>query len=217
MHMKQLTRKLVPLIVLLGVLCGSSAFGQARIATVDLRKIFDGYWKKKQAMAAMTERGADLEKEAKGLRDDFAKAREDYQKLQSASNDQAVSSEEREKRKKAAETKLKDLKDMDETIQQFEKQARSTMEEQSRRMRENILTEIRAAITAKAKAGSYSLVFDTAAETPNGTPVMLYSSGTENDMTDAILSQLNATAPPESAKPDEKKDDKKEPKKDEKK
>jgi len=53
---------------------------------------------------------------------------------------------------------------------------------------------------------------DTAAETPNGTPIILFSSN-ENDMTDAILSQLNATAPADTPKSEDKKDEKKSGKK----
>jgi outer membrane protein len=213
MPMKKMTQKLIPLMVLLGLLGVGPAMGQTRIATVDLRKIFENYWKKKQAEAAIKDRAADLDKEYKGLREDYQKARDEFQKLTASSNDQTLSSEEREKRKKAAEAKLKDIKDMEETIVQFERQAKSTLEEQSRRMRENILGEIRSVVTAKAKAGSFNLVFDTAAETPNATPVMLYSSGGDNDMTDAILTQLNATAPPDAAKPADTKDGKKEDKK----
>ena len=38
------------------------------------------------------------------------------------------------------------------------------------------------------------MVVDTAAETVNNTPVLLYFT-TDNDMTDDILKQLNAAAP----------------------
>jgi Skp family chaperone for outer membrane proteins len=127
-------------------------------------------------------------------------------------NDQAVSTEEREKRKKAAEAKLKDIKDAEETIGQFERQARTTLDEQRRRMRDNVLGEIRTAINSKAKAGSYSLVVDTAAETPNATPVFVYSSA-DNDLTQAVLDQINAGAPVETRKPAEAKEEKKDEKK----
>ena len=43
------------------VLTGS-AVAQNRMATVDLRKVFDGYWKKKQAEVALKERQTDMEK-----------------------------------------------------------------------------------------------------------------------------------------------------------
>jgi Skp family chaperone for outer membrane proteins len=61
-------------------------------------------------------------------------------------------------------------------------------------MRENILTEIKAAVSAQAKIAGYSLVLDAAAETANATAAVIYNSG-ENDLTAAVLKQLNAGAP----------------------
>jgi hypothetical protein len=55
-------------------------------------------------------------------------------------------------------------------------------------------------VTTKAKAEGYSLVLDSAAETVNGTLTVVYSTG-ENDLTDAILAQLNAGAPIDMTKP----------------
>jgi outer membrane protein len=183
------------LLVLAAVaLLTSGAQAQGRIGTVDLRKLFDNYWKTKQADSALKERAADLDKEYKTLRDEFAKSKEELQKLAASANDQAVSSEERDKRKKASDTKVKELKDMEETIVQFEKSARTTLDEQRKRMRDNILVEVRNLINAKAKSGGYQFVLDIAAETPNGTPVVLFTNG-ENDMTASILEQLNLGAP----------------------
>jgi Skp family chaperone for outer membrane proteins len=172
------------------------SLAQDRIATIDLRKVFDGYWKTKQANAALKERGDEMEKELKGLVADFETAKGDYQSLLESANDQAVSITEREKRKKKAEDKLKQLREDEQTIQQFQRQARTTIEEQQRRMRDNILEEVKATITSKAKAGNFTLVVDTAAETPNRTPVILYTSDPD-DLTDAVLGQMNATTPPD--------------------
>jgi Skp family chaperone for outer membrane proteins len=152
-----------------------------------------------------------MEKEDRNMVDDYKKAKEEYQTLLTSANDQAVSSEERDKRKTAAEEKLRRMKEMEDSIAQYERQARTTIGEQSQRMRSNILAEIRNVVNAKAKAGNFSLVIDTAAESINSTPVFMYSSN-ENDITDAVLQQLNATAPADPLKTDEKptgKDDKK--------
>ena len=198
--------------LLAGVLTGS-AWAQTRIATVDLRKLFDGYWKTKQADGALKERVADLEKEDKGLREDLKRITAEYQKLLADANDQAVSAEERDKRKLAAEAKLKNIKETEDAVVQFGRQARTTLDEQKRRMRDNILTEIRTVVNARSKSAGFALVVDTASESANGTPIVLYTNG-ENDLTDGVLSQLNAGAPVETPKPAEKKE---EPKKDEKK
>src|SRR6266478_7696494 len=209
--MKTWLHKIIPAVLLISAL-GGPAWAQSRIATVDLRKLFDNYWKTKQADAALKDRAADMEKEHKNMLDDWKKAKEDYQGLLGSANDQAVSTDEREKRKKSAEDKLKYIKETEDTIAQYERQARSTLDEQKKRMRDNILGEIRTAINAKAKSSGFSLVFDTAAESANGTPIILFTAN-DNDMTDAILAQLNAGAPIDTPKPDEKKEEKKDSKK----
>src|SRR5689334_22598941 len=150
----------IAVIVLMSLL-GSSALAQNRMATIDLRKVFDGYWKKRQAEAALKERQNDIEKEDRNMVDDYKRVKEEYQTLLTSANDQAVSGEERDKRKNAAEEKLRRMKEMEDSIAQYERQARTTIGEQSQRMRSNILTEIRNVVNAKAKAAGYSLVIDT--------------------------------------------------------
>jgi len=180
--------------VLLLAFLSSSAQAQNRIAMVDLRKLFDSYWKTKQAQSALDDRKTELAKEDRGFIDDLKKARDEYQKLLESANDQAVSDDERAKRKQAADDKLRQIKDSQDTIAQFERQAQATLAEQSQRMREDILAEIRTTVNDKAKTGGYSLVIDVDGQTVNQTPLVLYTDG-ENDLTDDILKQLNAGAP----------------------
>jgi len=170
------------------------ALAQTKIATVDLRKLFDGYWKTKQAQVALNDRKTQLDKDDKGMRDDLKKGSDEYQKLLEQANDQAISADERDRRKQAAADKLKQLQDTKNAMDQFERQAQVTLSEQSQRMRENILSEIKAATATQAKTGGYSLVIDAAAETANATTAVIYSNG-ENDLTTAVLKQLNAGAP----------------------
>ena len=178
-----------------------SAYGQSRIATVDLGKVFENYWKTKQAQNIIKERQADIQKEYNNMVQDRKTAREDYDKLMVDANDPAVTAEEREKRKRAAEDKLKYLRDQEEVMQQYQRQAAVTIEEQTKRLRENILNEIRTIVTARAKSAAYSLVIDTAAESVNRTPLVLYNNN-EHDLTQDVLKELNATAPASDNKPD---------------
>jgi outer membrane protein len=178
---------------LLTIFLSSSALADTKIGTVDLRKLFDNYWKTKTAQGAIQERAAQLDKDDKGMKDDLKKGSDDYQKLLLQVNDQGISTEERERRKQAADDKLKQLQSSKTAIDQFERQAQTTLGEQRQRMRDNILGEIKAAVNAKAKADGYSLVLDSASETVNGTLTVVYTNG-ENDLTDTILSQLNAGA-----------------------
>ena len=209
--MKYLLRKVIPGLLLISLLT-SSAWAQGRIATVDLRKVFDGYWKTKKADVQLKERAADMDKEYKNMIEDWKKGKEEYQSLLGDANNQVLSPEERDKRKKSAEDKLKQLKETEDTIQQYQRQAHTTLQEQNKRVRDNLVEEIRAALNAKAKTAGYALVIDTASESFNNTPIVLYTNN-ENDMTEAVISQLNATAPIELPKAGEKKDEKKKDKK----
>ena len=120
---------------------------------------------------------ADSDKVYKGMIEDYKKANEEYRKLVETSNDQAVSAEERDRRKKNAETKLMEIQEIEKSVKQFEAQARTTIGEMEKRMRDNIVRKIRDVVNAKAKAGGYQLVFDTAAQTVYQTPFILYSNG----------------------------------------
>jgi outer membrane protein len=209
--MKRLLGKTIPVLLLISLLSGT-ALAQGRLATVDLRKVFDGYWKTKKADAQLKERAADMEKEHKTMLDDWKKGKEEYGTLLGDANNQVLSPEERDKRKKSAEDKLKQLKETEDTIQQYERQARTTLDEQRKRMRDSILDEIKIAVTAKAKADGFSMVIDPASESANNPPVVLYTNN-ESDMTKAVLDQLNVNAPVELNKTDEKADTKKDEKK----
>ena len=209
--MKSLLRKIVPVLLLVSLM-SLPAWGQGRLATIDMRKVFDNYWKTKQADAALKDRAADIEKEHKSMLDDWKKAKEDYQTLLTEANNQTLSLEERDKRKKTAEDKFKQIKDSEDAITQYERQARTTLDEQKKRMRDSILEEIRTTINGKAKSAGYALVFDTVGESINNTPVVLYSNN-ENDITESVLSQLNAGAPAETPKTQDQKADTKDDKK----
>src|SRR2546426_10714682 len=120
--MKSVLCKFVLGWLLIGGLTGP-VFGQTRIGTINLRKTFESYWKKKDAEAALKERELEIQKEIKSMMSDYDKAKKEYQELMTGANDLAVSSEEREKRKKSAEDKLKKLKDSEDRIKAFDRDA----------------------------------------------------------------------------------------------
>jgi len=170
---------------------------QAKVGVIDLRKVFDDYHKTKTADARLKDQAADLDRERKVMMEQYQKATDDYKTAIEGASDQAVSADEREKRKKTAESRLLDIKKLEGDIRQFDTQARSTLEEEQRKYRDRILGEIRAIINNKAKAAGYTLVIDSAAETINKTPVVMYNTG-DNDLTPAVLAELNANAPASS-------------------
>ncbi|HMP82397.1 MAG TPA: OmpH family outer membrane protein, partial [Verrucomicrobiota bacterium] len=192
--MKKPALKIIPVFLTLFLLGAATSWAQTRVATVDLRKLFDKYYKTELAQKALKERGNDLAAEGTAMREEAKKINDDYRKLLAEANDQALSTEIREKRKAEAETKLRELRTTEENLVQFERQARITLEDQNRRMRNNIIDEIRTVVNGRAKSAGYSLVIDISADSMNATPVVLFASP-ENDITEAVLAQINAAAP----------------------
>jgi Skp family chaperone for outer membrane proteins len=105
------------------------------------------------------------------------------------SYDQALSAEERDKRKQAAADKLKEINNSKVAIEQFDRQAQSQVADSRQRINSNLLTDIQQAVADRAKAGGYTIVVNSAA-----TDTIVYAS-TDNDLTDDVLKQLNAGAP----------------------
>ncbi len=192
--MKNIFKKTFAAFVICSLLTGA-AQAQTKIGLIDLRKVFDNYYKTKQADANLKDEAADLEKQIKEMVDDFKKGENDWKKLLDKSNDQAISSEERTSSKQAADKKLVELKDLEQTVAQFQRGSKAKLTEKQRRKRDAILEEIREAVNQKSKAAGYSMVIDSAAASINDTPVVMYNNG-ENDLTETILTQLNASAPP---------------------
>jgi Skp family chaperone for outer membrane proteins len=172
----------------------SGALAQPKIGLIDLKKVFDGYWMTKQQNAELKETEAEYEKSRRRLLEDYQQAGEEYKKLLEGANDQALSAEERGKRKADADRKVIEIREIEQSITQFDRTMRQTLEDLTRRMRERILVKIREVIDTQARSGGYTMVLDTVAETVNRTPMILYHNG-QNDITDPVLVELNATAP----------------------
>jgi Skp family chaperone for outer membrane proteins len=191
--MKKLVLTLLTATIL--VATAASASAQSKSASVDMKKLFNGYWKFKQSQTILDDRKNSLRKEIKEMSDGADKAQAQYKQLLEQANDQAISADEREKRKQAAADAGKDLNSRKVAIEQFQRQAESGLGELSQRLSGNILTEIQKAVADKAKAGGYTTVVNSAAS-----EIVVYTDAS-TDLTDAVLKQLHAGAPIDVSKP----------------
>jgi outer membrane protein len=177
------------LTVALLVAMAFTASAQTKVATVDMKKLFSGYYKTKMAQTVLENKKTALRKEIKDMADGLEKAQADYKQLLDQANDQVLSAEEREKRKQAATDKAKEIASSRNAIEQFQRQSETTLADQSQRMSSGLVNDIQKAVADKAKAGGYSLVLNAGTS-----EVVVFSSG-DNDITAAVLAQLNAGAP----------------------
>lgn len=185
-----------------------AAAADQKIGTIEMTKVFEGYFKTKLANVTLREEANTLLKSRKDLMEDYQKAGEDYKKSLEEANNQALSADEREKRKKEAEGKLLKVNDLRQSLEQFEKSATTQLEERQRIATDKIVAEIRTVISNQAKSRGITLVLDSGVVGPSKTGVVLYNSG-DNDLTESVLKEINANAPPDLPTDDKKADDKK--------
>ena len=193
----------------------TSALAQGKVGVINLTKVFDDFWRTKQADQQIKDRLAEFEKMGQSMYDDYKKANEEFGKQIEAANDPALSKEESEKRRQDLDKKRKDIMEMETNIKQFQGNSQRALMEQRGRVRESILRDVRGVLEEKAKAGGYATVLDVSALSANGTPVVIFTTltGGESDLSDSVAKTLAATAPPETSKSEAPKSESKEPKK----
>ncbi|MGO8696893.1 MAG: OmpH family outer membrane protein [Limisphaerales bacterium] len=181
---------------LLGLAHGVFAADQ-KIATVDLSKVFEKYYKTIQSSVSIRQEVADMEKERAQMVDAEKKHEDEWRILIDKANDQATSAEARDRSKKDASEKYSELENDKQSITTFDRVARQRLSEKEHQRRDDIVKEIMGVLNADAKGAGYTMVLDVSGASANMTPVVLYSNG-QNDMTDALIKELNAAAPPGS-------------------
>ncbi len=186
--MKNLRYLILTAVLLIATVASASA--QTKLATVDMKKLFNGYYKTKLAQTSLENRKTELRKELKDMADGLDKAQTDYKQLLDQASDPAISDDERAKRKQAAADKAKEINTHRGALDQFQRQAEAQLGDQSQRMSANLVSEIQKAVADKAKAGGYSVVLNSAS-----VETVVYANAGDNDLTASVLAQLNAGAP----------------------
>ncbi len=197
--MKMMLRTMMPAIAAL-MLLGNTAAAQTKIATVDVAKLFKGYYKTKYAQAELDKRKQEIDKDESGMLDDLKTANTEYQQLLNESDDQALSSDERSQKKQAADAKFKEIQDSKAALDQYDRSAKANLSEQFQRRHDQIVADIQQYVTTAAKAGGYTLILDSSAQSAANTPTLIYGSP-EIDITAQVLKQLNAGAPIDATAP----------------
>ena len=185
--MKKFCLTLLTAAILAASLSANAA--DSKVATVDMKKLFNGYYKTKLAQSSLESRKTELRKEIKDMADGLEKAQADYKQLLDQANDQVLKADERDKRKQAAADKAKEITSSRTAIEQFQRQAESQLADQSQRMSGNLVAEIQKVVTDKAKAGGYTTVLN------SGSNEVVVFASDAGDITAGVLAQLNAGQP----------------------
>lgn len=178
--------------------CSSGFAADFKIATVDLRKVFDNYYKKIQAEIATSNKMVENSKTLTDMMDTRKKRENDWRQEAGKAEDQAVPPEERAKHKSLAKDIELDLQIQSEIISNFYARIEVQSRNETVQHVTDLTAEIRSVMEAMAKKQGYTMILDRTALTMTGNPLVLYTSG-DNDLTEALLKELNSAAPPAPA------------------
>ena len=171
---------------------------ETRIAIVDLQRVFENYYKKKEADARLQEVVARLQKDKEAMVGDYQKLVDETTKLRDAAQDKTLSDSARAEKQKAFETKVQDVRNAERIMQEFNTTKGRAVEDQKMRLQQDIVKDITGAVNTIGGRDKYNLILDKAGPSVNGTPVLLYTQDMK-DVTDDVIKILNATQPAGSA------------------
>ena len=164
-----------------------------KIATVDMSKTFESYWKTTLSNKQIKERETDFNKIEQGMVDDIKLIQEEYSRLVQSAQDPANAASKREEDSKQARLKAAANDRSLRSLTEYRQNKQRTMGEMRARLSQARVDEIKEIISAKAKQGSYDLVVNSA---QNDAALVLYTVG-KNDLTKEVIEELNKEAPEE--------------------
>jgi outer membrane protein len=172
------------------------AKAELRIGTVDVQKVFNEYYKTKDANAKFQEATKAYKDELDARMDAYKKAFDTINKLNDEINKPDLSGAAKDQKSQERDSKINEAKGLEKEIGEFRQTREKQIQDQFRRVRDGIVEEIMRVVNDQVKAQNYDLVLDkSGASANNGVGVVLYSRDSY-DFSDPVISKLNANQPP---------------------
>ena len=161
-----------------------------RIAVVNMDTLFNNYHKTAIEEAKLQKQAEIYQEYAQQLAESLKKLHAEFITLRDGSQNVALSATERENRRLNAADKYNQLKAKEQELKEYSRTKQAQLRDEQDKMRQNILKDIRNAITTKCQMEGINLVLDAGAQTPGEIPSVIYVSG-PLDITSDILTTLN--------------------------
>ena len=171
-----------------------SAQAQMKVGTIDMKQVFDSYYKTKDAEGKINEARTQAKKELDERLDSFNKAQEEAKKLNEEANKLELSAAAKADKAKLLNEKLQALGALQREIQEFQQTRERQLSEQSVRSRNSLVEEINKVIGDKVKAAGYDIVLDKSGQSLNAVGVVIFSRDSF-DFTNDVVTELNKSKP----------------------
>jgi len=175
---------------------GLATAAEQKTAFINMERVFDEYYKTKNANLQFKARGEEIDAKRKELLAKVKSAKTELDKLSAECRDKSLNDNAREKKREGAEDKLSELKDAEEKLLDFDKTYKKEIAEQMRQMQQQIVAEIRGVIQTYAAEHKIDIVLDNSGKTLNNVEAVMYFDKSM-DITEPILAIMNKNAPEE--------------------
>lgn len=176
---------------------GAAHAQNIKVGTIDMQKIFNAYYKTKDASVHIEAERAAAEKELHDREDAYKDTMDQIKRLNDELQNPGLSDAKRGDITKIREEKINEFKNLDREIQEFRATREKELEQESVRKRSEIVADIMKLVNAKAKSDNYDYVFDRSGLNLSGVPTVIFARDAV-DFSDEIIKQLAATKPKDS-------------------
>ena len=183
-------KKALLVLLLSGLFCTALA---QRIAVVDLKKVFDKYYKSRIAEEFLKQQTEAVKLHLAQLTREHQQLTNEANRLATNAGNAALDKAARDKAQNDAENLMRQAKTKYAEIQMYLEGRRKELQKLEKSRRKEILADILAEIKKRAAAGNYTYVFDSSGFTNNDQPAILVIPA-KHDISDAVIRELNRTA-----------------------
>jgi len=190
---------IVPLLsFVLSLAFAGSASAELKVGSVDMKKIFESYWRTKEAETKMSETRATLKRDLDERNEKRKELQDSIEKLNDDIKKPELSKEKAASKMKERDDKIAEWQNMMRELQNYTNEKEKQLADQTLRIRNGIVDEIKKVVDDEVKSTGYDLVFDTSGNSINNVPVILYAKESY-DFTKLIIEKLNASRPKSTA------------------
>src|SRR5215471_2723283 len=188
----------------LGGALTSTGQAQMKVGTIDMQKVFTAFYKTHEAEDKLKDAQRAYKEELDQRMEAYKKNLDGINMLNEEINKPEQSSASKDQRAQERDSKISETKGLEKEISDFRTTREKQIQEQLKRMRDEIVDEIMKVVNDQVKAQNYDIVFDRSGFSANNiVPVLLYSK--ENyDFSESVITKLNSSRPPVASSPAQK-------------
>lgn len=178
---------------------GAASAQDLKVGIVDMTRVFQEYYKTKDAEKKVNDGKAIAKKELDERNARYKQLIEKYQNYATEIKNPNMSEDLRAQKQKEAQDVASEARSLEREKKEFAERRQRQLLEQVERMRKAILEEIRDLVQDMSKEQNYDLVFDKSGLGSRGIPFLLHSKDGV-DFSDDVIKKLNVNAPATSTK-----------------